>query len=106
MKMGKYKLWFWTKSGHYNNDVEQYHDPPVVFDILADPAEAFPLNTNSTELHPIIEKGKALVRQHKAEMVLGPPFTLIREDRYIPCVNPDTKCRTMDFLTKKEDSLQ
>ena len=33
MKIGWYKLWFWTKSSHYNADEEVYHDPPLIFDV-------------------------------------------------------------------------
>jgi len=33
MKVGWYKLWFWTKSSLYNADEEVYHDPPLIFDV-------------------------------------------------------------------------
>ena len=94
VKLGPYKLWFWTKSGHYNDDVEQYHDPPLLFDVLADPAEAFPLNPSDHA--DLIQRAKVLTKRHKDEMTLGKPLTLERDEQAIPCVDRATKCRTRE----------
>ena len=42
VKFGNLKAWFWTKSAHYNDDVEKFHDPPLLFNTLEDPAESQP----------------------------------------------------------------
>ncbi|KAL9180941.1 hypothetical protein ACHAXT_009746 [Thalassiosira profunda] len=46
MKIGWHKLWFFTKSSHYNDDPEVYHDPPLIFNVLSDPGESVPLDPN------------------------------------------------------------
>lgn len=33
VKYGNIKAWFWTKSAHYNEDIEEYHDPPLLFHV-------------------------------------------------------------------------
>jgi len=44
MTMDHWVHWFWTKSAHYNADSAVYHDPPLLFDSDADPAEAHPID--------------------------------------------------------------
>ena len=34
VKIGRIKAWFYTKSSHYNDDDEVYHDPPLLFDVI------------------------------------------------------------------------
>lgn len=95
VKLGRYKAWFWTKSAHYNDDIEMFHDPPLLFDVLMDPAEAFPLD--SLEHAHVITKIKHLAERHKNTIERGNPLTLARDPRWIPCANPGTKCRTDAF---------
>jgi arylsulfatase G len=92
IKVGRLKAWFWTKSAHYNPDPEVFHDPPLLFDTLADPAEAHPLDPNDHV--DFIAKVKAKVQKHKDSVDWTYPLTLKRDPQYIPCVDRETGCRT------------
>jgi arylsulfatase A-like enzyme len=91
-KLGRFKAWFWTKSAHYNMDEEVHHDPPLLFDVLADPAEAFQLNTEDHQ--DIIDQIVMLVAQHKKSIDWTYPWALPTDSKYIPCYDPSTGCRT------------
>jgi hypothetical protein len=91
-KLGRYKTWFWTKSAHYNMDKEVYHDPPLLFDVLHDPAEAFPLNVENHK--NIVKRILLLVEEHKRAIGSSPPYALATNPKFIPCVDESTGCRT------------
>jgi arylsulfatase A-like enzyme len=98
-KVGRIKVWFSTKSAHYNNDVEVSHDPPLLFDTFIDPAEAYPLDPNDfTEL---IDRVRSSVQQHKDSVDWTFPLASARDPAFIPCVDRETGCRTAN-----EDDLQ
>jgi hypothetical protein len=91
-KVGRIKVWFSTKSAHYNNDVEVSHDPPLLFNTLIDPAEAYPLDPNDyTEL---IDRVRSSVQQHKESVDWTFPLASARDPAFIPCVDRETGCRT------------
>jgi arylsulfatase A len=92
VKVGRIKAWLWTKSGHYNDDEEVYHDPPLLFDVLSDPAEAFPLDPSHHE--DLIKRIAELVREHKASTPPTFPLALWSDPQFLPCVNRETNCRT------------
>ena len=92
VKLGRIKLWFYTKSSHYNDDPMMYHDPPLLFDWLSDPAEAYPLDPN--QYKDLIDKVKQLVQQHKANIGTTHPLTFPRDPKNIPCADPNNHCRT------------
>jgi C-terminal region of aryl-sulfatase len=100
VKVGRIKAWYWTKSAHYNLDAEVYHTPPLLFDTVADPAEAFPINfphnDSSNYYFQLVLRLGILVEEHKKDVAasLSYPLTLLRDPRYIPCVDPSTGCRT------------
>lgn len=91
-KLGRIKAWIYTKSSHYNDDEEVYHDPPLLFDVLSDPAEANPLN--STDYVDVIEEILLKIKQHKDTISWGNPLTISRDPKYIPCSNRNTHCRS------------
>ena len=98
VKIGRrYKAWIWTKSAHYNDDVEVYHDPPLLFDVEHDPAEAFPLNPDQHA--SLLRSIPMLIEQHKASVDWTYPLTLARDPRFIPCVDRTTQCRTTEEYT-------
>ncbi len=97
VKVGPFKAWFYTKSAHYNDDKEVYHDPPLLFNVIDDPAEAYPLNTDN--FGDIINHIKALVKAHKENMDWEQPLTLARDQRMMPCSNEDSNCRTTGYST-------
>ena len=92
VKVGHKKFWFWTKSGHYHADPHVYHDPPLVFDIDVDPAEAHPIQVSEI----IVQRVKELREEHIRTIQWGDPLTLTYDDAYIPCVDPTRNCRTDD----------
>lgn len=98
VKVGRIKAWFWTKSAHYNNDLEAYHDPPLLFDTLMDPGESVPIQyPHHDELDPytqLVQRIRAMVVEHKASVGEAAPLALARDPRYIPCFDPQTGCRT------------
>jgi len=101
MKIGWFKLWFYTKSSHYNVDEEVYHDPPLLFDVLNDPGEAYPLDPR---LHwQLIEQARSLLSDHKASVDWTEPLTLSRDAKYIPCSSKEIGCRT--FLSPDDEIL-
>lgn len=91
-KIGNIKAWFYTKSSHYNADKEVFHDPPLLFDTVSDPAEAYPLDPNeySQTIKTIMKK----VAEHKATVDWSEPLTLARDPKFYPCFDPKTQCRT------------
>ncbi|KAL3939963.1 MAG: hypothetical protein SGARI_001175 [Bacillariaceae sp.] len=92
VRYGNLKAWFYTKSAHYNPDVEQYHDPPFLFDVMADPAESKPLDPSRYQDE--IQTIRDAVRTHKASIDWVQPLALATDPKYLPCVDPDTGCRT------------
>jgi hypothetical protein len=92
VKVGRIKLWFSTKSAHYNDDVEVDHDPPLLFDMVDDPAEAHPLDP--TQYTNLIDKVKEFVQHHKDSIDWGLPLALASDPQYLPCVDRATDCRT------------
>ncbi len=93
MKIGNIKAWYYTKSSHYNADPEVFHDPPLLFDVLNDPAESHPLDP--MEYSSWIEEANDLLKQHKDSVDWTEPLCLARDARYAPCVDESTNCRTM-----------
>ena len=103
VKIGRLKAWYWTKSAHYNNDLEMYHDPPLLFDTISDPAESIPLDP--FQYKDTIKRLQDLVQKHKESVDWTvPPLALFGDPEYIPCVNHDTGCRTHDQDEQSETS--
>lgn len=93
VKLGNLKAWFWTKSAHYNDDIEQYHDPPLLFDTLNDPAESKPLDPSF--FAAAIERIKEAVEYHKESIGWTYPLALESDPAYLPCVDRNMGCRTV-----------
>jgi hypothetical protein len=93
VKLGRIKAWFWTKSAHYNKDLEVEHDPPLLFDTVADPAEAYPLGPNE-RFWELIQHIKSLVREHKKSIDWTYTLALAQDPQYVPCADKASRCRT------------
>ena len=91
-KVGSIKAWFYTKSAHYNEDEEVYHDPPLIFDIISDPAEAYPLNPE--DYKDEIERILAFVKGHKASVDWREALTIARDPKFYPCSDRNANCRS------------
>lgn len=100
VKVGHIKAWFWTKSAHYNDDVEVFHDPPLLFDVNADPAEAFPLNAD--DYQQLISQVVELVEEHKQSINWGLPLALAKDPNFRPCADKDNHCRTWGEEVKEK----
>lgn len=101
VKYGRFKIWLWTKSAHYNNDSSVYHDPPLLFDTLEDPGEAYPLDVASHS--ELIDLVRSALREHKASVdwTFPGPLALARDPRFVPCSDRENKCRTRDHTSVK-----
>ncbi|KAM9807772.1 arylsulfatase A-like [Neosynchiropus ocellatus] len=66
------------------------HDPPLVFDLEADPSENFPLTLDDTpDLPALVEKIKSVKRMFEATMEFGESQILKGTDVELePCCNP------------------
>ena len=104
VKVGRIKAWYWTKSAHYNNDAEVHHYPPLLFDTVSDPAEAYPIdylfNDTSNEYSQLVRRIDYLMEEHQQDIAssLPNPLTLARDAKYIPCINRTTGCRSEPLL--------
>ena len=111
VKVGRIKAWYWTKSAHYNADFEEFHDPPLLFDTIADPGEAFPIDyphDDDTGYYvQLVKHIDQLVQVHKSEINGAhlSPLTLRRDPRYVPCVDPATNCRTLPEKANTGDAV-
>jgi arylsulfatase A-like enzyme len=94
IKVGSIKAWIWTKSAHYNADEHVFHDPPLLFDVIDDPAEAFPLDP--TDHAELVARIPEWIREHKESVDWTFPLALFRDPKYIPCINEATGCRTTE----------
>jgi arylsulfatase A-like enzyme len=110
VKVGRIKVWYWTKSAHYNNDKEKYHYPPLLFDTISDPGEAYPIkyefNDTSNKYTQLVLRVDDLVEEHKKDIASSYPYplTLKRDSKYIPCIDPSTGCRSSPLVSTKHVS--
>ncbi|KAG7346236.1 cerebroside-sulfatase [Nitzschia inconspicua] len=98
VRYGNLKAWFWTKSAHYNRDIEQFHDPPLLFDVMADPAESTPLDPS--EYQETIQIILDATRRHKESINWMEPLALATDPKFIPCVDQATGCRTDEMISE------
>ncbi|GKY99214.1 hypothetical protein MPSEU_000876800 [Mayamaea pseudoterrestris] len=92
MKVGRFKIMFSTKSAHYNTDADVWHDPPLIFDTVNDPAETRSLDP--VKYSALVDMARTSIRKHKETIAYGNPLTLARDAQYIPCADRHTFCRT------------
>ena len=82
-RSGPYKAHFWTMGSHCKSTYTDsdcwsetklaYHDPPLLFNVNADPKERHPLTTSQSPYDEDLEKIVSLVRRHNETMTFGPP---------------------------------
>jgi arylsulfatase A-like enzyme len=103
-KLGPIKAWIYTKSAYLaNSDEEVYHDPPLLFDVVADPAEATPLDPKKYK--DVAKKIMDAVKLHKATVTRVASQTLAEGDEFFPCVNKKKSCRTWSHPSGEKDDL-
>lgn len=79
VRMGKWKLHYVTKSG-YGKDLAVKHDPPLLFDLDADPSEQFDVADKNPkvvqEIHLVVNAQKATIKPVVNQIELGLPATV------------------------------
>ncbi|XP_053742634.1 arylsulfatase A-like [Synchiropus splendidus] len=100
VRWGKYKAHYYTSGSEFsdmspNPDCPpsakvKSHDPPLVFDLEADPSENFPLTLDDTpDLLALVEKIKRVKEEFEATMEFGESQILKGTDVELePCCNP------------------
>ncbi|XP_071840789.1 arylsulfatase-like [Apostichopus japonicus] len=67
-----------------------YHDPPLIFELLSDPTESFPLD--STLYKELLDDIETLIEQHEETIIRAPPLMDDVLNNTYPCCNPLTNC--------------
>ncbi|CAJ1056891.1 arylsulfatase A [Xyrichtys novacula] len=100
LRLGKYKAHFYTRGATHSSTTPDLacpvfavltaHDPPLVFDLEADPSENYPLRLEERpDLQDLLERIKKVKEQFEASMVFGESQLLKGEDPDLePCCNP------------------
>lgn len=102
---GPYKLHFITRPG-FGFTPPTVHDPPLLFDVEQDPAEAMPLNVTHPEFAPVAQALIAAAKAHKASLQLGPSLYEGNSYSVVPCCNKAyNQTEAADFIRKGEYGL-
>ena len=64
------------------HDWEIYHDPPLIFDVLKDPAEVYPLDPEE-HVDLIIHTLRLMSEHNKASVECSTPLTLARDPKHL-----------------------
>ncbi|XP_074533387.1 arylsulfatase A [Halichoeres trimaculatus] len=100
LRLGKYKAHFYTEgAGHSGTTPDpacsvfaalKAHDPPLIFDLEADPSEHYPLDLEERpDLQALLERIKKVKEQFEALMVFGKSqMSKGRDPDLEPCCNP------------------
>lgn len=90
VKIGRYKAHLQTKSAT-GSDAAVVHDPPLLFDVLADPAEQFPLDVLQHTV--LVRQVKTAAQTHMQSIEWAQPLTIETDYRYAICANASNACR-------------
>lgn len=82
LRLGKYKAHFYTRGASHSETTPdpachilaflKHYDPPLLFDLEADPSEIYPLSlVQHPELRAVLEKIQSVKAQFEASMVFG-----------------------------------
>ena len=88
VKLGRHKIHLQTKSAT-GDDAAVVHSPPLLFDVLADAAEAYPIDDA-----PLVELMVAQAKAHMQSIVWASALTLETDPRFAICANASNACRT------------
>ena len=88
--MGRHKIHLQTKSAT-GDDAAVVHSPPLLFDVLADAAEAYPIDDA-----PLVELMVAQAKAHMQSIVWASALTLETDPRFAICANASNACRTTE----------
>ena len=68
-------------------------DPPILFDTIADEAEAYPLD--AAKHAELVARVRHAAAHHEASIDWAAPLTLARDSVYAVCANASNRCRTL-----------
>ncbi|KAG7217428.1 hypothetical protein INR49_021595 [Caranx melampygus] len=100
LRLGKYKAHFYTRGATHSGTtpdqdcpvfaVLKPHDPPLIFDLEADPSEYYPLPLmGRPDLQALVQQIKKVKEQFEASMVFGESQVSKGSDPNLePCCNP------------------
>ncbi|XP_017261445.1 arylsulfatase A [Kryptolebias marmoratus] len=100
LRLGKYKAHFYTEGAPHSattpdqdcpgTAIFKTHDPPLIFDLEADPSERYPLPLNDRpDIQVVLEQIKNAKAQFEATMVFGESQISKGSDPNLePCCNP------------------
>ncbi|XP_057692106.1 arylsulfatase A [Corythoichthys intestinalis] len=100
LRLGKYKAHFYTRGSTLSSSTPDFecsalsvlkvHDPPLLYDLEADPSEHYPLATGGeTDIPALLERIKKVKEQFEASMVFGESQIGKGSDpRLEPCCSP------------------
>uniref|UniRef100_A0A1A7YGJ7 Arylsulfatase A n=1 Tax=Iconisemion striatum TaxID=60296 RepID=A0A1A7YGJ7_9TELE len=101
VRLGKYKAHFYTQGASHSATTPDHdcpgsatfvgHDPPLVFDLEADPSERYPISLKDRpDVQAVLEQIRTVKAQFEATMVFGESQISKGSDPNLePCCNPD-----------------
>ncbi|XP_061578013.1 arylsulfatase A-like [Cololabis saira] len=101
LRLGKYKAHFYTQGAYKSSttpdqDCSEHaalkaHDPPLIFDLEADPSERYPLPLKERpDIQTVLERIMKVKAQFEASMVFGQSqMEKGRDPNLAPCCNPE-----------------
>merc|ERR1712000_578848 len=85
IRCGPYKAHFITRSGFNFSDPGEVHDPPLLFNVEWDPAEAIPLNTSKPQYQAIAKSLTLAADEHVRNTEPYPSQYLQQNMSVVPC---------------------
>uniref|UniRef100_A0A3Q4FZ97 Arylsulfatase A n=1 Tax=Neolamprologus brichardi TaxID=32507 RepID=A0A3Q4FZ97_NEOBR len=100
VRLGKYKAHFYTQGAFHSSTtpdkdcpetaVFKAHDPPLIFDLEADPCEHYTLPVDTPDIQSVLQQVKTVKKQFESSMVFGESQVAKGTDPNLePCCNPE-----------------
>uniref|UniRef100_A0A3Q2VDV3 Arylsulfatase A n=1 Tax=Haplochromis burtoni TaxID=8153 RepID=A0A3Q2VDV3_HAPBU len=103
VKQGKVGALYLKLCKHSNNEktnsttpdkdcsaLRKTHDPPLIFDLEADPCELYPLSVDTPDIQSVLQQVKTVKEQFESSMVFGESQMAKGKDPSLePCCNPE-----------------
>lgn len=100
VRMGQFKAHYYTRGAGHSDTTPDHdchmtsflteHDPPLIFDLQADPSERYPLPPSDPRLPPLLQRIQRLRNTFQAGMVFGESQVERGVDPQLePCCRPD-----------------
>uniref|UniRef100_A0A3Q4M2S1 Arylsulfatase A n=1 Tax=Neolamprologus brichardi TaxID=32507 RepID=A0A3Q4M2S1_NEOBR len=78
VRLGKYKAHFYTQGAFHSSTtpdkdcsaLRKTHDPPLIFDLEADPCELYPVSEDESDIQSVLQQVKTVKEQFESSMVV------------------------------------